>query len=140
MFKERDQYTFTDEDKKGVWYFEPVNCDNNMFYLKNKEYGEYLYATSFNYTWINDRRKVFTWLRDESELDDSFKWRVEVVDGDKETYIVKNVKYDEPLYAAGYFFRKDSLRRSVFTWNKRADSDQFNWHVKCRDGYKLIEQ
>jgi hypothetical protein len=139
LFKDGERYTFTDDDKKGVWYFEPASCDNNEFYLKNKEYNEYLYATSFHYTWINDRRKIYTMSRELSELDDSFKWRIDVVDGDKESYMLTNVKYGEPLYAASYFFRKDALRRSVFSWNKRADSEQFHWHVKCRDGYKLIE-
>lgn len=143
MYRDKEAYTFNDDDFKGVWYFEPVNCETNVFYLKNKEYNEYLYATEFHYSFMNDRRRVYTHQPEKtSDLDDAYKWRVERVRGDgdnQDLYVLKNIKYNEPLYAAGFFFRRDSLRRSVFTWHGGPHNDQFNWIVKCRDGYSLLE-
>jgi len=117
---------------KGVWIFEPVNGMNQTFYIRNQEYNEYLYATSLYSSFFTSRRKVFTWLYS-VEPDDSFQWRLKPLETANK-YELWNVKFDEPLYAASYFFRYDNLRMNVFTWNKKQpDSKQFNWFVKCRN-------
>lgn len=119
--------------------FEPVDESNLTFTVKNLEYGEYLYATSLHSSFFNSRRKVFTWLYT-TELDDSFRWRIKPLPDNRYKYELWNVKFDEPLYAASYFFRYDNLRRNVFTWNKKQpDSKQFNWFVKCRNDRLLTD-
>jgi hypothetical protein len=144
VHNDRHEYTFCDDDKKGVWYFEPVSCDNGVFYLRNKEYDEYLYASDFHYSFMHDRRKIYTWKKvnnQAGDLDDSFKWRITKVDnGNEEKYLVQNLKFNEPLYAAGFFFRRDSVRRNVYSWSGHPDSNQFNWLIKCRDGQRLINK
>lgn len=132
--KDQKEYIFKDDDKKAVWVFESVGGEQNTYYIKSLEYKEYFYATGFHNSFFNARRRVFTWMTN-SDLDDSYKWRLNKLDTDK--YELWNVKYNEPLYAASHFFRHDSLRRNVFTWHKKPDSTQFNWIVKCKNNEEL---
>jgi hypothetical protein len=129
---------FSDAEKQAIWVLEPVDATNQTFLIKNQKYNEYLYASSLHSSFFNSRRKVFTWLYKINNKDDSFRWRLKDVDVNSNKYEIWNVKFDEPLFAASYFFRHDNLRRNVFTWNKKQpDSKQFNWIVSCRNGRSI---
>ena len=47
---------------------------------------------------------------------------------------IKNVKYDEPLYAPSFFFKKDQISKNLYLWfdkNERFKSKQLNWIIDC---------
>jgi hypothetical protein len=134
MFGSKRPNVFSDADKQGVWVFEPVQGKMNTFFIKNLKYGEYLYAQdALIGQSLSDRRRVLTWKSSKNDMDfkEYYMWTFERLnDG---TFHVWNVAYNEALFAASHFYRKDGLRRSVFTWKHPPDSRQFNWNVKCRN-------
>lgn len=73
-FRSTKNHEFRDDDRKGVWIFEPAEGEN-IFFIKNSEYNEYFYATGFHNSFLYARRRVFTWMSS-SELDDQFMWKL----------------------------------------------------------------
>lgn len=129
---------FTDQDKQSVWAFEPVESasPNRTYLIRNVKFDEYLYASQLHTSYINPRRRIFTWKLD-ADLDSSFHWQAKKIDTNM--YELWNERFQEPLYAPNYFFKHDSFRRNVFTWGKKTpDSKQFHWLIKCNDQQSLF--
>ncbi|WP_353277794.1 ankyrin repeat domain-containing protein [Wolbachia endosymbiont (group A) of Agelastica alni] len=106
-----------------------VELNGDNVYLKNVEYGRYLYSPNDykDFQFDSDRRRVFTWS---SNLGgDQFKWKVEL-NGDN--VYLKNVEYGRYLYSPNDYkdFQFDSDRRRVFTWSSNLGGDQFKWKVE----------
>ncbi|CAF0903904.1 unnamed protein product [Brachionus calyciflorus] len=133
-------FDFKEDDRKGVWIFEPVPDRQNVFYLKNLRYEEYLYAgdpqRAIFFIVTTNNRNVHT-KKEKPVNDETFMWRFEQLNK-RGTYHIFNVKYNEPLFAGGRS-HNDDIRRSVLTWYKTPDGSQFYWNVKCKND-KLLDK
>jgi hypothetical protein len=72
--------------------------------------------------------------------DDEWKkkceWKFESIDENKKNYIIWNVFYQEPLYAASGLFKPlNNHNRNIFTWYGLPNSNQFVWRVDCNSGF-----
>lgn len=84
--------------------------------IRHRLYEHELYAAGLNYD--ADQRHVFTWMRDPPN--NYLFWDIErVQSGRYPLYKLRNIYFNEYLYAAEREFGVDSLRRSVFTSRKR---------------------
>lgn len=126
------QWAFIKQEKPGV------------FLIKNIITNEYLFASAHKFAsykfFLGARRKVFsTTLDQERFFDDSVMWKLKKVGSS--TYQIFNVAFNEPLYAASYWWKYDNKwvteQRNVFTWHSRPDTEQFNWKISCLNRLKL---
>lgn len=120
------------------WMLMPVENMNDTFHIINARYGEHLCSSATHLEIFNQRRKVNTvrFTRDAMLSDKKCMWRFDDVDtkmdgGGPDRYMIWNVHYKEPLYAASSLLKTVKARRNVFTWYKSPDSRQFIWHVFC---------
>ncbi|MGL5029329.1 MAG: ankyrin repeat domain-containing protein [Wolbachia pipientis] len=128
QFDDKRRYVFTWSSKlgdDGEWKVE-LNGDN--VYLRNVEYGRYLYSpnSAGNFQFDDERRYVFTWS---SKVGDDGEWKVEL-NGDN--VYLRNVEYGRYLYSpnsAGNF-QFDDERRYVFTWPSNGKGGQFKWKIE----------
>ncbi|WP_264688716.1 ankyrin repeat domain-containing protein [Wolbachia endosymbiont (group B) of Catoptria pinella] len=109
-----------------------VELNGDNVYLKNVEYGRYLYSPNDDCTYhLNDcdrgRRYAFTWPSNSNS--DKFKWKVEP-NGDN--VYLKNVEYGRYLYSpnSASTFQVDNNRRYVFTWPSNEEGGQFKWKIE----------
>ena len=115
-----------------------------IFLIKNIFSNEYLFASANKFAnykfFLGARRKVFsTTLNQERFFDDSVMWKLKKVG--LNNYQIFNVAFNEPLYAANYWWKYDNnlitQQRNIFTWHGWPDSKQFNWNIKCLNGIRL---
>jgi hypothetical protein len=125
---------FSEKERKAVWFFEPVEDRQGIYYMKNLLFKEYMYTSQFHGSLFLPKRMVFPNNRVKPEWQESYMWRL-VKEGIEEgRYSVWNVKYNESLYPdqnQGIVFQ----RRDVFTWPIRNDKAPvpFYWSLKCRN-------
>jgi hypothetical protein len=88
------------------WIFIPVDengkemSSNNTFYIVNGQYIEFLCASTDHLEITKRRRKIYTLNLDETKVQDECKWRLDPVKTRNDGYVIWNLKYKEPLYAA----------------------------------------
>ena len=117
------------------WSIIPSALTNQSFHIKSKNNNQYLCASpTHTNMFFKTRRKVFTHTID--DLDELNKrldcmWKFEKFSNQMKSFIIWNVKYKEPLYAASSLFYEMELGRNVYTWHKKPDSDQFHWNLHC---------
>jgi hypothetical protein len=122
------------------WKFIPVmNNQSDTFYIYNTKYGEYLCASNAYKDIFKKRRKLHTFsIIDKQQLNESSEcqWKMVKISesGEPNVYTIWNVLFKEPLYAASYFLKFQSSKRSIFLWYKSPDTDQFNWQIDCKTG------
>ncbi|XP_028131929.1 uncharacterized protein LOC114327487 [Diabrotica virgifera virgifera] len=133
---DRDRrYVFTwPSNGNGDQFKWKVELNGDNVYLKNVEYGRYLYSPNDDCTYHlndcdSDRRYVFTWP---SKLGNSGKWKVELDGGN---VYLKNVEYGRYLYSPNndcmyHLNNCDRDRRYVFTWPSNRNNDQFKWKIE----------
>ena len=125
---------YSEKDPKAVWLFEPVEGKQNVYYIRNQKYNEYLYTSQYHAGLFAPQRLVNTNDRVKSEWRESYQWRIEK-ENDKGRFVVWNVKYNEPLYPSAKRGTKDEdqFRRDVYTWPLRNDNapSSFYWTFKC---------
>ena len=133
--KNGQNFDYTEYDHKGIWLMEQVPNRNDVFFMKNLRYDEYMYAGDRvpDFLWIKSNSRYVHTQKQKVDNDELFMWRFEALNT-KSTYNVYNVKYNEPLYAIETSHR---IRRDVFTWFKMADNLHFNWNVKCKNDRTL---
>lgn len=132
-WKNSVKLVYTDEDTKGLWYFEPVERQKDTYFIRNYKYNEYLQANSGQ----DSHRKFISTEKLIRNLDKSFMWRFKKVSND--VYTIWNVKYDEPLFAVSDKENGFSLRRSVFTEPHIENKDLHKyWVLKCRNGVNPV--
>lgn len=117
---------------QSVWILEP-SIYNNMtyFYVSNFYYiGEYLCGSNDHVDRLRYRRKVYL---ERNEKRENCLWRFSrAKNTNKPTFNIWNLKYNQSLYAASFFFKTStSNRRNIFLWAKKPDSNQFNWDINC---------
>ncbi|WP_264376206.1 ankyrin repeat domain-containing protein [Wolbachia endosymbiont (group B) of Idaea aversata] len=131
---DRDRrYVFTwPSNGNGDQFKWKVELNGDNVYLKNVEYGRYLYSPNDDCTYhLNDcdrgRRYAFTWPSNSNS--DKFKWKVEP-NGDN--VYLKNVEYGRYLYSpnSASTFQVDNNRRYVFTWPSNEEGGQFKWKIE----------
>lgn len=73
--------------KKCEWFFDKVNYHYSktpLFTIRNVKYNKLLYATTFFYMSVNQKRSVFLWYNSNlKRLNNEFKW---IVDCSKGSY------------------------------------------------------
>ncbi|WP_353272741.1 ankyrin repeat domain-containing protein [Wolbachia endosymbiont (group A) of Urophora cardui] len=133
---DRDRrYVFTwPSNGNGDQFKWKVELNGDNVYLKNVEYGRYLYSPNDDCMYhLNncdrDRRYVFTWP---SKLGNNGKWKVELDGGN---VYLKNVEYGRYLYSPNndcmyHLNNCDRDRRYVFTWPSNRNNDQFKWKIE----------
>ncbi|WP_264735341.1 ankyrin repeat domain-containing protein [Wolbachia endosymbiont (group A) of Rhinocyllus conicus] len=112
-----------------------VELNGDNVYLKNVEYGRYLYSPNNDCMYhLNncdrDRRYVFTWPSNGNS--DQFKWKVEL-NGDN--VYLKNVEYGRYLYSPNndcmyHLNNCDKDRRYVFTWKSGESVINGVWKIE----------
>lgn len=99
---------------------------NSEIHLLNKYHmNEYLYPVYDNEA-DSDRRKVFTWLPGGRDVVGNWRFTTE---NDGKSFFIKNVEFDEYLYAGDDTLAEDASRRNVFTWRNET-SDEHEWIVE----------
>ncbi|XP_044739555.1 uncharacterized protein LOC123300942 [Chrysoperla carnea] len=117
--------------RKIIW-------DGDKCKLKNHRWDQYLYADG-NHFYGSNRRHVFTWQngKPESVMDAESQWKFETRDqGD--SFTIKNVGWNEYLYAASNPFAFDKDRRSVFTWGTQESVLQSYWKIIPTDAENCV--
>lgn len=95
--------------------------------IKSIDVNEYLYAAEYA-PYDQDRRRIFTWIPGNILLGQG-RWQMERYNNDGH-YHIKNVKFDEYIYAAGSYFQYDAERRRTFTWRQRVVVTQSVWRIE----------
>jgi hypothetical protein len=161
LSSERKVYTYPyallNSLEKMQWTLIEVNSKANKtsFLIKNTHFDEYLCSSShFASDLFRKRRYVITIRADAIQNLNHCIWRIEkisytiskhvepvVYDVSNEQdfkspmrnrFLIWNLHYSEPLFAASSFFNMIQFGRSVYTWrNRNPDSDQFFWTIYC---------
>ena len=128
---------------KVRWILEATSDGFNLdtVLLKSYSSNKYLCASNLHLDRFKSRRIVYLSNYFEKE---ACEWKLEKVisksnqDEDQlgmRSYIT-NVKYNESLYAASYFFKKDQFKRNPYLWYNQKEkfkSKQFEWMIECSD-------
>jgi len=119
--------------------------------LYNEEYDtEYLYAASGLHKFALFRRNVYTWspfysqlkngnnVKEYTEKDMQGVWAFSrAVSAEKDTFFIKNVEYNEYLYASSIHAGITGSRRRIYTWKWSNDNFEnqkaFMWTLKKAD-------
>ena len=155
-------WSYISKDSMENMHWSLIEIDSNLnnktssFLIKNVHFNEYLCSSSFFVSDIfRKRRYVFTKSFDSIQNMNQCTWGIEkisiiskptrmVVGNDdlndeknfklpiKNRFLIWNLYYAEPMFAASSFFNMIQSGRSVYTWrNKQPDSDQFFWNIYC---------
>ena len=124
-----------------IWSFVETAKQSGQFYLKSTQFEDYLCATNtFSDIW-HTRRIVKRFKIDiSSGFSDNCKWKMTRMDTKKSnsTYLIRNVFFEEPLYAVSYFFQRWVENREVYLWHrKNSNSNKFKWIIDCQTGKYL---
>ena len=124
---------------------------NKICNIYNDHYrGEFIYAASNSNKHNLLRRDIFTWhpVQDKNivkhakmgimgfnQQDDQSIWELIPVENRMNTYLIRNVKYGEYLYASSFFRQLlVSNRRMVYTWKKSKHEmdgkDYYMWEMR----------
>jgi hypothetical protein len=127
------------------WIIKATRDDSILetVYIKSFKSNQYLCASNSHLEVFLKRRKVFL---SNNFIKDDCEWKIEKITtpNDKDDHndqlgvksYITNVKYDQPLYAASYFFKRDHLKRNVYLChdkNEKKNSKKFNWIIECLD-------
>ena len=150
-FNRRNVYTypltFMDDLKMISWELKPIDKNSTMsvssllkqqFYLRNIHFDEYLCASKKHLDKHDKRRRlIYTLKLNMNKISVSninqCVWQFDkAVDSDKDkSFIIWNMLFKEPLYAVSYFYKVHEIKRNVFLWYAKPDSNQFKWHIIC---------
>jgi hypothetical protein len=128
--------------KKFLWTLERVDNLEHTYYLKNMYFNDYyLHALKFSDSILFQQRRSVVLNLMHSREDSTFMWRLENktasldnldYNNGMDLFRIWNLKYDEALYAANFFFKKTNSKRKVFTWHNHPDTNKkFDWHLNC---------
>ncbi len=118
------------------WNLVHVPGINDTFYIESSLYEELLCSSDSHMDFFKMRRKLHTVKVPSSVIaaghDTSCMWKFQNFEHNGENrFVILNVKYEEPLYAASALFKNFQGRRNVFTWHMAPDSPSFVWQVDC---------
>jgi hypothetical protein len=118
------------------WTFIQINQTSDKYYLKNKMMNEYLCACDLPDE-LGRRNVQSVYIRyDEHKINmnkirSSCMWKLERTLSDNyfNSYIIKNVYYDESLFSA--ITKTTKYKRNVYLWNKNPANDKYKWIIDC---------
>jgi hypothetical protein len=129
---------YTEKDPKGIWYLEPAQGFENMFFLRNKNYDDYLHSSRHRVPGsqlTEGLRFVFTDEVKQAHLE-TYLWRLEKVKGLDSRYTIKNIKYDEPLVTTGLTgidkIATPGISRRLEVYTLGGPTSQ-TWTLRCKD-------
>jgi hypothetical protein len=115
---------------QAEWLFVPIY--NQTFYIRSSLYKQYMCASDINFDLMNKRRKVRMLNKVDELKNTSCMWKLEQLNKRSNQFMIWNVKYKEPLYAASAIYKTMDSRRNVYTWVKKSpNSKQFIWSIGC---------
>lgn len=140
-----------DDFQKIVWEFIPIKIKNgnrsyigSLYFIKSVKYpDEYFCATNNFKTMSLTRRLVKRIKLNQTQLVSNFKcyWNIEELDLKNHTrvnhaYIIKNIYFQKPLYAASFFFNIGYHERSVYLWFNKINIylNKYKWLIDCSQG------
>lgn len=100
---------------------------------------ELMYAAANDFCYDRDRRNAFCWRPEWTPDDLKEQWRLIPANAQKDRFYIRNVCYDEYLYAADYAkFKRDDqgqVRSRVFLWRKtdHVPGDSGQWQLVTLD-------
>ncbi|XP_044734787.1 uncharacterized protein LOC123297258 isoform X2 [Chrysoperla carnea] len=106
--------------------------------LKNRNWDQYIYADgAIDYD--SERRRVFSWQvgTPQGIMEPESQWKFET-DDEGESFMLKNVRWNEYLYAASDYFNYDNNRRQVFTWRPGTQVLQGSWKITPTDNGNYV--
>lgn len=104
-------------------------------HIFNRHYDkEYMYAVVDRIALDENRRFVYSWIP--GGRDKQGEWEFATKDNGK-TFLIRNVLYNEYLYAAANDFAYDSSRRRTFTWRPGTD-DGCEWIVEIVSNNEIM--
>jgi hypothetical protein len=119
------------DSSERIYYMRPLHSDD-MYLCAMNRFGDLFRMT----------RKINLKRFDQARLPSECKWSIERTRSlkSKNAQKIRNVKYDDYLYAA---FSLDPRGRGVYLWKSTnswgKDSDSFIWLVDCTSGHFLIQ-
>ncbi len=125
--------TLIPDYRQSVWRLEKVKWLNNTFYITNIFHQDYRLCASQKYLdGFYYRRIVYLNKPKKESVVTNLKCVWEFDSNKEGKYLIWNRYYGEALYAASFLFKSiSSNKRSVYTWYKNPDSDQFFWKLNC---------
>ena len=103
-----------------LWHIEKVCGSDARIRIKSATSGEYLYAADDDLARDPERRRVFTWTNMSTIPDSDPQYWEKTADWilteENTGFTLKNVRYNEYLYAAADGLALAQDKRSVFTW------------------------
>jgi hypothetical protein len=129
---------YTEKDSKGIWYLEPAQGFENTFYLRNKNYNDFLHSSRHRVPGsqlTESVRFVFTDEVKPAHLE-TYLWRLEKVKGNDSRYTITNVKYAEPLVTTGITgldrVASPGISRRLEVYTLEGPTSQ-TWTLRCKD-------
>ena len=132
---------YMESPEQARWLFLPSNenfkstnvpNENTTFYILNEYFKEIICASNHHLEMSKKRRKIHLLDVDDVSNQDGCLWKLEEDKQQYYSFYIRNIKYNEYLYAAGGLYKSTKTnRRNVFTWYKTPDSKQFIWTVFC---------
>lgn len=135
IFSSKNANTFDLEkdDRKGVWILESIANRQNVFFIKNLYYQEYMCASEPTFTFFSksNSRYVNT-VKRKNETDETFMWRFERSNRHPQSnkFNIYSLKYNY-LLAASKFTQKGGIRREVRLVN--ATNLIYLWDINCKN-------
>jgi hypothetical protein len=143
--------TFTVDDKRGVWRFEPLPIlGKNYFYIHNSEYEESLFSsnkiihkTNNRYAYTYNMKEKRVDRDDEKDICEygtrlKFAWQLKPV-GDN--YVeIRNAYYEEPLYTLPRWMTLYFNKRPVYTHRRYSGGIHgYKWFLACKNNYPKLK-
>ena len=118
------------------WSLIETKSQSGQYYLKSSFYGDYLCAKSSYADIFHSIRKVIR-LNVKTPFNDC-KWRISKLMSktSNNTYMIKNVFFDEVLYAASYSFPYWINEKEIFSSNSMNNfkTGKYKWIIDCKKG------
>ena len=153
-----------DDFIKVTWIFIPVKIDGvqvnhlnrTLYMIKSGKYENDYLCTANQFEKISPSKRGQIKLSTIKDVNNKFNyyncyWSFETINLNKtiegfkefeETFVIRNMLTNEPMYAASFFFNSGWNKRSVFLWSpkKSTISNKFKWFIDCSKGEFLYSK
>ncbi|CAF0947984.1 unnamed protein product [Brachionus calyciflorus] len=129
----KDNFRIFNDDNSALWILEPIDSRKNVFYIKNSNSGNYLFASDeFQYFLFIKLNNRYVYSKKSDQLDESFMWKLSKHSNDGKFYI-RNVKYNELLFQQ-VRHTKVSKFNDVSTKTNQKDF-KYYWTISCNKNF-----
>jgi hypothetical protein len=101
------------------WNLIQVNGMNDTFFIMSYLFDEYLCSSNVHMDYFKMRRKVNLIKMDDERLanEKNCMWKFQSFEASENKFVVWNLNFYEPLYAASALFKNFKSNRNIFTWH-----------------------